>query len=67
MRRVKRWPRHTPARILETVEINQPVSLKELPALVDARPDTIRRAYFRLKATGELSTRDGRIYLGRNP
>ena len=55
----------TPYKILAAVELCEPVSLKELPALVDATPEAIRRAFYRLLAAGDLERVGTDVYLGR--
>ena len=53
----------TPTRIVGVVEANKPVTYKELGALVDAKPETLQRAYYRLLKAGEIRVDAGLIYL----
>ena len=46
-----------PARIIETIEIEQWVQPAELPALIaDAKPESIRQACYRMLKSGALIT-----------
>lgn len=55
--------RSVPARILDTVITNYPISYSELERLVpDVSPKTLRRSYYRLLQNGELSVlKNGRL------
>ena len=53
----------TPTRIVNMVEVNEPVTFKELGSLVDAKPETLYRAYYRLLKAGAIRVDAGLIYL----
>ena len=60
------WTGHkgsTPTRIVSAVEANKPVTFKELGSLVDAKPETLQRAYYRLLEAGAIRVDAGLIYL----
>ncbi len=57
-----------PSRILETLELEGFVSIRELMGpLIDAKPESIRRAYYLLLKSGEVEAdRFGdNVHLGR--
>ena len=55
-----------PSRILETLELEGRVSVRELQSLIDAEPESIRRAHYLLLKSGEVeSDMYGNVHLGR--
>jgi hypothetical protein len=57
---------NVPFRILEVLDTYELVTRDELYALVDASPEAVRRAYYRLLKSGEIMTDNAGYVYGSN-